>query len=320
MIFLSNSVIVFIFAEAVLLLLLSVAFINVILILKSWDFNATTTLQYKLEKRAYLVLLIIFFTLGFKIVLLPYFAYMIDNLNVLVPGAMCGAGVLNSNVYGVWLLSLKVFILFLIGIWIILNHQDLKSYTYPFFKKKLWLFITIYVFIIGESVLDILYLKNIVTDTVVSCCSSIYGTSGISNPIPFNLHVNELLALFYLLYALSAVTALYRYALLSLVSNIAFLYSAYYSVVYFFGTYIYELPTHLCPFCMLQSEYYYVGYFIWGTLFLGTFFGISVSVIQYITTMKFVKMYRYSLIFNTIFILICSAYVLLYYLRNGVFL
>ncbi|MEA1920013.1 MAG: hypothetical protein U9N52_09250 [Campylobacterota bacterium] len=320
MIFFSNSVIVYLFIEALILLLLSLAFINVISILKSWNFNATSSLQYHLEKRAYLVLLIIFFTLGFKIVLLPYFTYMIDGLSLLVPGAMCAAGVINSNEYGVWLLSLKVIILFLVGIWIVLNHYDLKAINYPYFKRKLWLFLGLFILIIGETILDILYLNNIETQSVVSCCSSIYGTSGIANPIPFDLHVRELLALFYLLYGLSVVSALYRYALLSLLTNVAFLTTAYYSVVYFFGTYIYELPTHLCPFCMLQAEYFYVGYFIWGTLFLGTFFGMAVAVIKYLTQTELVKMYRASLLFNTIFILLCSSYVLLYYIRNGVFL
>ena len=320
MIFFSNSVIVFIFIEALLLLLLSIAFINVIGILKSWDFSATSTAQYLLEKRSYLVLLIIFFTLGFKIVLLPYFTYMIDELNVLVPGAMCAAGVINSNEYGVYLLSLKVLILFLVGLWIILNHYDLKAKDYPFFKKKLWLFTLIFTLIVLESILDIMYLQNIVTETPVSCCSSIYGASGISNPIPFDLHVSELLYIFYLLYGLTVISALYRYTLLSLFGNMAFLYSAYYSVVYFFGTYIYELPTHLCPFCMLQAEYFYTGYFIWGTLFLGTFFGIAVTLLQYITKRELIRLYHYSLLFNSAFILICSSYVVFYYIRNGVFL
>jgi len=320
MIFFSNSVIVFVFIEALLLALLLLAFFNVVYILKSWNFNATSSLQYMLEKRSYLVLLIIFFTLGFKIILLPYFAYMIDNLSLLVPGAMCAAGVINSSVYGIYLLILKVFIIFLVGIWIIVNSYDLKAPNYPYFKKKLWIFIIIFILIVIESTLDILYLQTIQTSKPVSCCSSIYGASGVSNPIPFDLHVSELLMLFYLLYLLNIVTSIYRYSIISFFTNAAFLYVGYYSVVYFFGTYIYELPTHLCPFCMLQREYYYVGYFIWGSLFLGTFFGMSVSVLKFIMKKELTKMYRYSLIFNTAFILLCSYFVIMYYIQNGVLL
>jgi len=54
---------------------------------------------------------------------------------------------------------------------------------------------------------------------------------------------------------------------------------SYYGVVYFFGTYIYELPTHKCPFCMMQKEYHYVGYLLWGTLFFGSAFGLIYSIV-----------------------------------------
>ncbi len=32
------------------------------------------------------------------------------------------------------------------------------------------------------------------------------------------------------------------------------------SLVSFIGVYVYELPTHHCPFCLLQREYGYLGY------------------------------------------------------------
>ena len=32
------------------------------------------------------------------------------------------------------------------------------------------------------------------------------------------------------------------------------------SIFSFISLYIYELPTHACPFCLLQREYHFVGY------------------------------------------------------------
>jgi hypothetical protein len=177
MIFLSNTVIVFLFIEAILLILLTIAFVNVIAILKSWNFESTSPQQYRLEKRSYLVILIILFTLGFKVIMLPYFAYMVDALSSLVPGAMCAAGVISSNIYGDYLLILKVSILFLIGIWLILNRMDLNAKNYPYFHKKLYLFIAIFLLVIVESVLDLIYLDKIVTKHVVSCCSAIKNSA-----------------------------------------------------------------------------------------------------------------------------------------------
>ncbi|MCD8478146.1 MAG: hypothetical protein LRY68_09925, partial [Sulfurospirillum sp.] len=46
-----------------------------------------------------------------------------------------------------------------------------------------------------------------------------------------------------------------------LFSNLLFLFFAIVSLILFFSTYVYELPTHHCPFCLLQSDYYGVGYF-----------------------------------------------------------
>ncbi len=91
-------------------------------------------------------------------------------------------------------------------------------------------------------------------------------------------------------------------------------------MVYFFGTYVYELPTHQCPFCMLQSEYYYVGYFIWGTLFLGTFFGMTGALLKTVMRKEVDFVYPATAIFNTAFVLLCTLYVVVYYLKTGVFL
>lgn len=319
MVFLSNEVVVYLFIEALLLVLQTIAFVNIVTILRHWDFSATTAMQYRLEKRAFLVVLIIVFTMLFKLLQLPFFTFTIDQLSSIVPGAMCGAGVITANAYGPLLLELKVMVLFLMGIWLILNDQDLKARDYPYFKIRSWSFILIYALVVIESLLDVLYLSNISLLSPVACCSSIYGAVG-EETIAFGLDTMRLLLLFYLLYAFTLVAAWYRVALLSLISNVLFLSISYYAVVYFFGTYVYELPTHRCPFCMLQKEYYYVGYLIWGSLLLGTFFGVAGAILKLIMTKEIVTTYRYGVWFNTIFVLLCSLFVLVYYLRNGVFL
>lgn len=318
-ILLSNEVIVFLFIETIALVLLAIAFISSFSILKNWDFNSTSSKQYKLEKRSYLVILIIVFSLVVKIFSLPFFAFIIDELSLIVPGAMCGAGVIGANVYGDYLLAFKIAILFIIGIWLLLNKQDLQTKDYSYIKNKLWLFILLFIFIVLEFILDILYLANISTDEVVSCCSVIYGEQG-GTTLPFGLDVYKLLVLFYLVYILSVIANFKKQVFIATISNLLFLYLGYFAVVHFFGTYIYELPTHKCPFCMLQSEYNYIGYFIWASLFLGTFFGISGFVLKLFIKKDLSHSFLYSNLFNFIFILICTFYVVRFYLLNGVFL
>lgn len=319
-ILLSNEIIIFLFVQIILFILLSIAFYFSLSIIKNWDFNKTTNKQYKLEKTSYLVILIISFTLIVKIVLFPYFAYSLDNLSNIVPGAMCAAGIVGANEFGQINLTLKILILFFIGVWLIINSLDLKEKTYPFTKKKYFLYIFIFILSIIELFLDFSFLENISTKEPVMCCSVIFGVNNTGSKIPFDLSISNLLIVFYLLYILTTILSLQKSSFLNLIINFMFLYIGYYAVTYFFSTYIYQLPTHQCPFCMLQKEYYFVGYFIWGTLFLGTFFGISSFILKTFINKDLAYTYKYSLIFNTLFVFLCSFYVIRYYLVNGVFL
>jgi hypothetical protein len=319
-ILLSHEVIVYLLSESILYLLLFIAFVATVGLLRRWDFHAFTSEQFSLENRSYLVMTIIFFVLLLKMLLLPYFIYTIDMLSDLIPGAMCGAGVIKANSYGNPLLVLKIMVLFFSGIWLSLNRIDLQERSYPHTRLKSWLYLFVFLLLSIEFGLDLLYFTHIETTNPVSCCSVIFGQNGGANTLPLGLDIPKLLLLFYLLYALILLTVMNGLTLLSLFSGLLFLPVAYYAVVYFFGTYIYELPTHKCPFCMLQNHYYYVGYLIWGTLLLGTFYLLDSTIMQLFFKHPSAKLKRISLLFLTLFVLLCSAYVGVYYLKNGVWL
>jgi len=89
------------------------------------------------------------------------------------------------------------------------------------------------------------------------------------------------------------------------------------SLIAFFGTYIYELPTHHCPFCFLQKDYYYVGYLIYILLFSGTFYGVAVGFVQ---SKGNEKNYKISMIFITLYVVLVSLYPVFYFIKNGVWL
>ncbi len=317
---LSNEVIIYLLSETVLYLLLSIAFIATLGLLRKWNFDAFTKEQFALENRSYLVMTIIFFVMLLKVVLLPYFVYTIDNLSNLIPGAMCGAGVIEANEYGNPLLSLKIIILFLSGLWLSMNSIDLKAKNYPYLKLKSWFFILIFLLLSSEFILNILYFTHIDTTNPVSCCSLIFGQAGGGNALPFGLDIPKLLILFYILFALVILTILSDLAVMSIITSLLFGVTAFYAVVYFFGTYIYELPTHQCPFCMLQNHYYYVGYLLWGLLMLGVFFTIDAAVMHCFFKQPSKSLKRFSLLLLSLFVFLCSAYVGIYYFKNGVLL
>lgn len=316
----SNQVIIYLLSESTLFFLLLIASIISVKILLKWDFNSFSPTQFKLEKQAYLVSTITLFVFLVKFILLIYFVFTVDSLSILVPGAMCGAGVITANEYGMVLLGLKLLLIFLLIFWFFLHFYDTHTKEHLYFKDKSWLFLAIFGFVVVELFLDFQYFLNIDTHQPVSCCSALFGQLEGANPLPFGLNIALLLTLFYLLYILVLLTLNLNYKILYLISNLLFLYIAYYSVVYFFGTYIYQLPTHKCPFCMLQSDYYYVGYFVWGALFIGTFIGMAdvlSSLVIGSTNLKYQKLVSYLLSF---FVLLCSSYVAIYWLKNGVLL
>jgi len=316
-IFLSSNVIVFFLIESILLLLSCLSFLKSIKILRYWDFNSTTNLQYSLEKLNYLVSTIIFFIVFIKIFLFIYFAQTVDRLSDIVPGAMCGTGVINANDYGVLLLLLKIFIVFGLSIWLIVNRLDIKKVVYPYIKIKYILYSVVFLLICFEYYLDIKYFMNISLLKPTLCCSVVFSTS---DGLLLGLDIKSIVVIFYLLYVLISISSIIKNAFLSFMASFLFLFISYYSVVYFFGTYIYELPTHHCPFCMLQKEYHYVGYFIWISLFFSVFFGIISWMLKWMISEKTDIFYKYTMIFSTIFVALCSYFVISYYLKNGVFL
>ncbi|WP_066166341.1 hypothetical protein [Aliarcobacter cryaerophilus] len=318
-IFLSNEILIFLFLQTTIYTLLLISFIYSITILRDWDFKKSTALQYKLEKRSYLVILIISFSLFIKILLFFYFIFSIDNLSHFVVGAMCAAGIFSLE-YGEISLLLKLTNLFFIGIWFVLNSLDLKRKDYKYTKIKLLLFIFIFICLTFEYILDFKFLLNIPLNEAVECCSVIFETSSISSKIPFGLANSSLIFIFYILFILIIILNIQKKSILLLFFNILFVYISYFAVTYFFSTYIYELPTHQCPFCMLQSEYYFIGYFIWSALFLGLFFSICSVVFYRNNSLDIYKFYKLSLIFTTIFVFLITFFVLKYYVVNRVFL
>ena len=318
---LSKDVLVYLFSESLLFILLFIAFLVSAKVYLKWDFNSFTPTQFKLEQQSYLVTTIAFFIFIMKFFLILYFAFTVDNLSILVAGAMCGAGVIQANSYGDYLLVLKLFILFGLTLWFYLNHYDLQSKNYQWFKEKSALFILLFLFIVAELYLDFSYFINIDTHQPVSCCSALFGQLEGANPLPFGLNNTTLLTLFYLLFAVVVLTLLLNQTYLYIFSNLLFLYIAYYALVYFFGTYIYQLPTHKCPFCMLQKEYYYMGYALWFSLFIGSAIGIN-GAISSIWLKKETSVKARKIVVGLLgfFVVVCSAYVLVYYFGNGVWL
>lgn len=319
MILLSPYLLSIFIVDAIVLALGAVALFWSLKISLHFDIKSTTEFQYDLAKKGYLVATIIMFILSAKLLVFLYFIWTMDALSSLVPGAMCAAGIVSATDYGSFMFGLKIVNLFLLCGWILIHVNDMKSIKSEFLKLKFTLFQPLFFLLVLEFILELAHFTRISVDTPVACCSVIFSQSGIYQKSFF--HTNSfILGLFFGSFILYVLSGVLKKALIFGGLSTIFAMSGIYALIRFFSPYVYELPTHMCPYCLLQGEYYYVGYLIYGLMFVGTLFGISATILHVMKLEVPKKFYTISLVANTLLTLLLCAYPISYYLRNGVWL
>ncbi len=298
----------------------TIAFFLSIKIAIHWDFNKSTKEQYRLEKESFLVATIIKYIFILKIPLFLFFIFTLDKISNLITGAMCASGVITATTYGVYLLTIKILNIYIFGLWLSISYLDTRKEDLPYTKIKFELFIVAYLFFIIELILMWLMFSSIDIDKIVSCCGTLFSSSA-QSAIGDIIRIKPtiLLSIFYLTSLFLFIFYKYRVKYLFAITNILFIIISIISLISFFGTYIYELPTHHCPFCFLQKDYYYIGYLIYTLLFIGSFNGLNSGVMEALGE-DASKSYRYSLIFNSLYIVLVTLYPIIYYIKNGVWL
>jgi len=264
---------------------LSCAFFG-IRIIRRWDLASGSEEQLALERQTYLISTIISYVLVFEIGSLFLFIYTADSLHTLFVGAMCAAGALYVDPWGYPTFLLKIMNVILAGLWLIVNHVDNRAYDYPLIRKKYALLLILAPLILAESITQTLYFTRMKADVITSCCGSLFGSAGngISSDIAA-LPAKVAMGGFYLVFALTFVLGGVYWLkgklgrLFSFASGLFFLVACV-SFISFISLYFYELPTHHCPFCVLQREYGYIGYFLYAALLTGAVCGLGVGVLM----------------------------------------
>jgi hypothetical protein len=256
-----------------------------VLILQKWDIASGSSLQLDLERRTYLISTIISYVFGFQLLSLFLFVYTADSLCPLFVGAMCAAGTLNVNGFGYPVLLLKVLNFLLAGQWLILNSADNRAEDYPLIRKKYALLLVVMPLLVAETVLLVLYVQGLNPDVITSCCGSLFSPSsrGVAADLA-SLAPKPLAVFFAAVLCLAVAAGLFfavkgRGGLLVAFASLAAFLAGVASLISFIGPYAYELPTHHCPFCVLQRDYHYVGYLLYLGLLGGAVSGIGVGTL-----------------------------------------
>ena len=141
-------------------------------------------------------------------------------------------------------------------------------------------------FILTETVVQSIYFLGLRPDIITSCCGSLFSQSsrGITSEIMAMPSIPAKI-LFYssMIATFTAGARLFLNGkggyLFAGMSGITFVVSIT-SIISFISLYFYEMPSHHCPFCILQKEYGYVGYPLYMLLFSGTVTGLGVGLLQ----------------------------------------
>ncbi|MFH1217546.1 MAG: hypothetical protein V1706_13700 [Pseudomonadota bacterium] len=252
------------------------------IIVRRWDFDSSSAYQLRLERRTYLISTIMNYAFGFQAVSLFLFLYVTEDIHKLFVGAMCATGSLNANPIGWYALISKITAFFCAGIWIALNVTDQRAEDYPLVKFKYVLLICITPVIALDLFLQVAYFHGLDPDIITSCCGSLFSESGDGTASSIaSLPVKTSMMVFYTvagLFYFSAAGCLYskngliRYVFSAMAA--AFFFASLTAIISFVSIYIYELPTHHCPFDIIKQEYNFIGFPMYISLFCAAFFGI----------------------------------------------
>ncbi len=255
-------------------------------IIRDWDINSGSERQLELERKTYLVSTVMSYALGFQLLSLLLFIYTADTISPLFIGAMCAAGSLKVNGFGYPTLIAKIISCLLAGLWLIVNATDNQAHDYPLIRTKYWLLLLLTPVVLAETTMQAGYLLSLKPNIITSCCAILFSTdtnSFVSDLI--SLPHSLALTVFFTSAAITMALGLLVYLkakgilLFSLASLIHCIFSIV-ALISFISIYIYELPTHHCPFCILHQEYSYVGYPLYVAILVSAVSGIGTGVIN----------------------------------------
>lgn len=269
------ALIALLLGEAVVCALLLGAAATAVAVLRRWDFASASGAQLALERRTPMVATLAAFALGLQAASLPLLLSALERIHPLFTGAMCATGSLNANPIGWWVLLVKIALLVLSALWLALHRLDVAAPDFPLVRPMSVGVLLLAPLALLDFGLLAAYLGGLDPQVITSCCGSLFSeegggvASGLAGlpPGPMRVAFFSTLGGMTLANRLSRGTARAWPRLALGVLSLAFLPLALASVVSFLSVGVYQLPTHHCPFDLIQREYGFVGYPLYLSIF-----------------------------------------------------
>lgn len=211
---------------------------------------------------------------------------MADKLSVQVRGAMCGYGVVHAVAHGPW----SVVASLCSSIWglvlLDLSRLDASTRDLSLVRPVAWGWLAGALLSLADASLLVSFLSQLDLSVVASCCSSSLdaGTAASTRGAGASLRtlVTALAALslplsmvasFALSRRPSRLFALTAGALATFAAPLAMG-----AAVLYVAPHVFEVPHHLCPYCLFHREAYFIGYPLFGAIMVGAASGLSAAI------------------------------------------
>jgi len=276
----------------VVLFLMGIAVRSGLRVLLYWDPASDSNRQIRLENEIWLTSTLVEYALAIQIVSLILFVLAADFYSHSITGAMCATGSFLADRYGIPALIIKIGGVFFYGFWIVLHRLDIRSEKYPLVRVKYFYLLLLFPLLLLDLTLESLFVYGLKPDIITSCCAVVFddASGGGTNLLSGFGHTVNMVSFYGTLGVIvMAGFLLLRHwrrflALLFGCFCLGFFFLALTVITAEFSSYIYAMPFHKCPFCILKPEYHYIGFVIYATLFIGTFFGMTVAWLESIRT------------------------------------
>ncbi|MFO0582124.1 MAG: hypothetical protein U0229_07630 [Anaeromyxobacter sp.] len=252
--------------------------------LRHWDPSSGSEAQLALERRTHLVTASLQLAFFLQILSLFLFVHTAGAIAPLLVGAMCAAGVLRAGPFGYLALAAKVVGAVAAGVWLVVNRADASAPEQPLVREKYRLLLELSPLPLLDAALSYAFFAGLKPDVLTSCCASQFGRgAGLAGDLA-GLPAAPVAAALYGVAGVAAASALWLRTtgrgarLLSAAAALA-LPVGLLAVVAFVSPYVYELPTHHCPFCLLEPSYGHLGYFLYGALLGGVVAGLGAAAV-----------------------------------------
>ena len=277
---------------AIALFLIAVAARTGWRVLRHWDPASDDALQISLESETWLASTLIEYGLALQILTLLLFVLAADQFSHVIAGAMCATGSLLADPFGMPTLYVKLAGVFLYGFWLLLHQLDIRVETYPLVRVKFIYLLCLLPFLLTDVILQTLYIAGLKPDIITSCCSVVFAEPGPDSGNLMGIPPRGLLLSAYygtilglgglggLLLKGGSWVGRFRGICIWLyaVAWTGFFPLALAVITSILSCYIYAMPNHRCPFCLLKPEYHYIGLGIYAALIGGAFFGSSTGI------------------------------------------